>query len=81
MSLDTISVSSVMNPNVVTATEDQNIMSACRKMYENHVGCLIIIKLTGNRIPLGIITERDVVLIISKLSPTIFQTPLRTLIC
>jgi CBS domain-containing protein len=36
-----------MIPNVVTATEDQNIMNASRIMYENQVGCVIIIKLMG----------------------------------
>lgn len=40
---------------------------------------MIIIKLTGNRSPLGIITERDVVRFLSTGTPAILQTPLRTL--
>lgn len=44
MSLDSILVSSVMTPNVLTDTEEQNIMSAFRIMYENNIGCVVIVK-------------------------------------
>lgn len=69
-----------MNANVVTATEDQNIMSTCRIMYENYDGDAIIIKLTGNSSSRDRITERDVVRILSRVTPAILQTPLRTVI-
>jgi CBS domain-containing protein len=79
MSLDSILVSSVMTPNVLTDTEEQNIMSACRIMYENNIGCVIIVKLTGSKEPVGIITERDIVRILGKFDPHLLQTPLRSL--
>ncbi len=46
---------------------------------EKDVGCVIIGKLTGNRSPLGIITEPDIVRITSRFAQAILQTPLRTL--
>jgi len=79
MSLDSILVSSVMTSNVLTDTEEQNIMSACRIMYENNIGCVVIVKLTGSKEPVGIITERDIVCILGKFDPHLLQTPLHSI--
>ena len=38
MSLASTNVSSVMNPDVKTDTEEQNIMSACKIMHDNNIG-------------------------------------------
>lgn len=45
----------------------------------NNIGSVIIVSHDGNRGPLGIITERDVVRILGKLDPNLLQTPLGTL--
>jgi len=74
-----ISVSNLMNPKVQTDFEDQNIMSACNIMYTNDIGCVIIVTHANNQIPMGIITERDVVRILGKLNSDLLQSPLRTL--
>jgi len=74
-----ISVSNLMNPKVQTDFEDQNIMSACNIMYTNAIGCVIIVTHANNQIPIGIITERDVVRILGKLNQGLLQTPLKTL--
>lgn len=74
-----ISVSNLMNPNVQTDFEDQNIMSTCNIMYANNIGSVIIVSHDGNSSPLGIITERDVVRILGKLDPNLLQNPLGTL--
>ena len=74
-----ISVSNLMNPKVQTDFEDQNIMSACNIMYTNDIGCVIIVTHANNQIPMGIITERDVVRILGKLNQGLLQTPLKTL--
>lgn len=79
MHSDKISVSNLMNPRVQTDFEDQNIMSACKIMYTNNIGSVIIVSHDRNRGPLGIITERDVVRILGKLDPNLLQTPLSTL--
>jgi predicted transcriptional regulator len=74
-----ISVSSLMNPKVQTDFEDQNIRSACNIMYANGIGCVIIVTRANNLIPVGIITERDIVRILGKLDQDLLQTPLKTL--
>ena len=61
-SLETISVFSIMTRDVKTEKEDQNVLTACRIMYENNIGCIIIVKSDNNNTkPVGIITERDIV--------------------
>jgi CBS domain-containing protein len=79
MSSETISVSNLMNPKVQTDFEDQNIMSACNIMSANNIGSVIIVTHARNQIPVGIITERDVVQILGRLNPDLLQTPLRML--
>jgi len=79
MSSETVSVSKLMNPKVQTDFEDQNIMSACNIMSANDIGCVIVVSRTRDRTPVGIITERDIVRILGKLNPDLFQTPLKML--
>jgi CBS domain-containing protein len=74
-SIETISVSSFMTRDVETEKEDQNVLTACRIMHENNIGCVIIQKRDDK--PLGIITERDVVRLLGSLNPSLLQTPLR----
>lgn len=73
MNLATISVSDLMNSNVKTVNEDKNIMSACKVMHENNIGCVIVVTIAGDETPVGIITERDVVKILSKFNPALFH--------
>jgi len=74
-----ISVSNLMNSNVQTDFEDQYIMSACNIMHTNDIGCVIIVTHANDRIPVGIITERDIVRVLGKLNQGLLQTPLKTL--
>ena len=76
MSLDSTNVSSVMNPEVKTDTEEQNIMSACKIMHDNNIGSVIIVTLEDREKPTGIFTERDVVRVLGKLSPWLYQVPI-----
>lgn len=69
MSSETVSVSKLMNPEVQTDFEDQNIMSACNIMSANDIGCVIVVSRARDRTPVGIITERDIVRILGKLNP------------
>jgi CBS domain-containing protein len=79
MSSETISVSKLMNRKVQTDFEDQNIMSACNIMHANNIGSVIIVTRNDDRIPAGIITERDIVRIVGKLNPDLLNTPLKSL--
>ena len=60
-------VSKYMIKKVITATIRETIQSTCKSMYKNNVGCLVILKriMTGP-IPVGIVTERDIVRIIGS---------------
>ena len=62
-----------MNPNVKTVNEDKNIMSACRLMQQNDIGCIIVVTMKGDGEPVGMITERDVVRILSKFNPALLH--------
>ena len=73
MNLATIPVSDLMNPKVKTVNEDKNIMSACKVMQDNNIGCVIVVTIAGDGTPVGIITERDVVRILSKFNPALFH--------
>jgi len=68
-----------MNRKVQTDFEDQNIMSACNIMHANNIGSVIIVTRNEDRIPAGIITERDIVRIVGKLNPDLLNTPLKSL--
>lgn len=76
MSLDSLLVSSVMTSNVKTENENENIMAVCKGMRDNNIGCVVVIKMQNKeKIPVGIITERDIVNILGKLAID-FRTPL-----
>lgn len=79
MTIESISISSVMNPDVITGTKDQNIMNACKIMRDNNIGCIIIIDLGNRDEPIGIITERDVVNTLAGLDPTSIRVALSEL--
>lgn len=53
---------------VVTATRDTTIQEAALLMRENHVGDLLVLdRAKGNRTPVGIVTDRDIVVAIVAL--------------
>lgn len=79
MTLEPIYVSNLMNPRVQTDFEDQNIRSACNIMYINDIGSVVIVMRNNKQIPVGIITERDIVRIIGKLDPALLETSLKDL--
>jgi predicted transcriptional regulator len=67
MSLDSLSVSSIMSKDVKTENENQNIKAACKVMHDNNIGCVVVVKSQNKeKIPVGMVTERDIVSILSK---------------
>jgi predicted transcriptional regulator len=67
MSLDSLLVSSVMSSVVKTENEDRNIMAVCKVMHDNSIGCVVVVKIQNKeKIPVGIITERDIISILGK---------------
>jgi CBS domain-containing protein len=60
-------VSRYMVKKVITATVGNTISNVCKRMYENNIGCLVIVKrMMGGLAPIGIITERDIVKLIGS---------------
>ena len=54
-------ISEVMTSTVFTIFPDQTVEEAAKMMQENEVGCIVLQPRKGERIPLGIVTERDIV--------------------
>ena len=76
MSLDSLLVSSIMKTDVKTENENQNIIAVCKVMHDNNIGCVVVVKMQDKeKIPVGIITERDIVRILGKLAID-FRMPL-----
>ena len=54
--------------DVVTATRETSIQEAAQLMRMNHVGDLLIVEgVNGSRVPVGIVTDRDIVVAIVAL--------------
>jgi len=48
--------------DVVIASRETNVREAARLMAQNHVGNLVVIEdIGGRRVPVGIVTDRDIV--------------------
>jgi CBS domain-containing protein len=79
MSLDSLSVSSIMSKEVKTESENQNIMSACKVMRDNDIGCVVVVNVQDKeKTPVGIITERNIIRILGQMGIE-FRTPLTKL--
>ena len=78
MDIYSLPAAKFMTKNVITAKINSTVQSVCKIMYENNVGSVVIIKQTnGSTIPVGIITERDVVKIIGSIELFNPQVPIR----
>jgi CBS domain-containing protein len=69
-SLESVSVSSIMITDVKTAEEHQSVKTVCRLLYENKIDSIVVITKTTpenheSKIPVGIVTERDIVRLVS----------------
>jgi len=58
-----MSIGEFCNRDVIVAKEDTGIVEIARLMREYHVGNVVIVdESQGNRVPVGIITDRDIVI-------------------
>ena len=58
-----------MKTDVKTENENQDVKAACKVMYGNDIRCVVVIKEQAkDKIPAGIITERDIVHTLGKLT-------------
>jgi len=79
MSLNSISISEVVNKDVKVIDQEQNIFDTSKVMIDNNVGSVVIIDNNQSRNPSGIVTERDVVRIVSTFSLADLEVPVRKL--
>jgi CBS domain-containing protein len=77
MSIESVTVASIMTREVKTAKESQTVKAAARIMTEKDIGSLVIVKGTEPDRPVGIITERDLVRVVGTADTSTLQMPLR----
>jgi CBS domain-containing protein len=82
----TMTVGSICSRVVVTASSQETIRAAAQRMAANDVGTLVVLETTDGALPIGIVTDRDIVLrcVAADLNPdrdridSIVSCPLRT---
>lgn len=78
MDIYSLPAAKFMSKKVITAKINSTVQSVCKSMYDNNVGSVVIVKRTnGGIVPVGIITERDIVKIIGSIELFSPQVPIR----
>jgi CBS domain-containing protein len=77
MSIESLTVASIMIKDVKTATESQTVKAVARIMNENDIGSVVIVKITDADKPVGIVTERDIVRVAGTSQVLTLQMPVR----
>ena len=79
MSLESISIMDILNKNVKTAEQNQNILEISKIMFDNNIGSVVIVDNYESNNPVGVITERDIIRILSTTQLANFQMPVSEL--
>jgi len=79
MGLESIGISEIIKKDVKVIDQEQNIFAASKVMIDNSIGSVVIIDNNDSKNPVGIITERDVVRIVSSFSLSDLEVPIREL--
>ena len=79
MGLESISISEIINKDVKVIDQEQNIFDSSKVMIDNNIGSVVIIDNNESKNPVGIITERDVVRVVSTFSLSDLEVPIRKL--
>jgi CBS domain-containing protein len=78
MDIYSLPAAKFMTKKVITAKINSTVQSVCKSMYDNNVGSVVIVKQTnGAIVPVGIMTERDVVKIIGSIELFSPEVPMR----
>jgi CBS domain-containing protein len=78
MNIYSLPIAKFMTKNVATAKVSSTVKAVCKSMYDNNVGSVVIVKpTTGGTVPVGIITERDVVKIVGSMELFSPEVPIR----
>ncbi|MGE4119231.1 MAG: cyclic nucleotide-binding/CBS domain-containing protein [Candidatus Nitrosocosmicus sp.] len=79
MGLDTIGILEVVNKDIKVINQEQNIFDTSKVMIDNNIGSVVIIDNNDSKNPVGIVTERDIVRIVSTFSLADLEVPVREL--
>ena len=79
MGLHSIGILEIVNKDVKVIDQEQNIFATSKIMIDNNVGSVVIIDNNESKNPVGIITERDIVRIVSTFELSDLQVPIREL--
>jgi CBS domain-containing protein len=77
MSLESISIMDILNKDVKTAEQKQNIFEISKIMFDNNIGSVVIIDNYESKNPVGIVTERDIIRILSSTQLANLQVPIK----
>lgn len=65
-----MTVGDICNRNVVVAPRGEMIVDAAKRMRTSHVGALVVVETrNGRHVPVGIVTDRDIVLSVVASDP------------
>ena len=79
MSLESISIIDIVNKDVKIAEQNKNIFEISKIMFDNNIGSVVIIDSNKSKNPVGIITERDIIRILSSAQLVNLQVPVKEL--
>ena len=79
MGLESIGISEILNKNVKVIDQEQNIFDASKVMIDNNIGSVVVIDNNESKNPVGILTERDIVRVVSTFSLSDLEVPVRKL--
>ncbi|HEX5186946.1 MAG TPA: CBS domain-containing protein [Nitrososphaeraceae archaeon] len=79
MGLESIGISEIIKKDVKVIDQEQNIFDTSKVMVDNNIGSVVIIDDNDSKNPVGIITERGVVRIVSTFSLSDLEVPVRKL--
>jgi CBS domain-containing protein len=77
MSIESVTVFSVMVRNVKTAKEGQTVKTVAKIMADNSIGSVVIVSSNDAAKPVGIMTERDIVRMAGSEQVLTLQVPAR----
>ncbi|MGE4119210.1 MAG: cyclic nucleotide-binding/CBS domain-containing protein, partial [Candidatus Nitrosocosmicus sp.] len=71
--------SEIVNKDIKVINQEQNIFDTSKVMIDNNIGSVVIIDNNDSKNPVGIVTERDIVRIVSTFSLADLEVPVREL--
>ncbi|MGR9014297.1 MAG: CBS domain-containing protein [Gammaproteobacteria bacterium] len=77
-----MSIGVFCNREVVFATKEMGLAEAAHLMRQHHVGDLVVVdEVNGKRVPVGIVTDRDIVIEVIALSMNINEFSVGDIMC